>query len=159
MATIDSSANYPALYQTYSGHQVDFDTDIMINLQLENNLTVPRNLKDAVVLLNSRLLSYFQQPTSPASVSSIFRNYISAIYPAFLNYPGSASFNLRLLWLLAGGAGVIGVAMMCYWIYISLLIDKKRYDIMIWFLDIPVNYVAYLGSHCDKFLKEFMTTR
>jgi hypothetical protein len=49
--------------------------------------------------------------------------------------------------------------MMWYWVYISLLIDKKRYDIMIWFLDIPVNYVTYLGNHCDKFLKEFVSSK
>lgn len=92
-------------------------------------------------------------------MSSIFTNYISAIYPAFLNYGDSASFDLTWLWVFGVGTVVIGIGMMCYWIYISLLIDKKRYDIMIWFLDIPVNYVAYLGGHCDKFLKEFMTTR
>lgn len=131
----------------------------MVNLQLENNLTVNRNLKDAVIMLNSRLISYFSQPTSPLSISSIFVNYITAIYPAFLNYPGSAAFDLVSEYLLAAGVGVIALAMMWYWIYISLLIDKKRYDIMIWFLDIPVNYVAYLGSHCDKFLKEFATTK
>jgi hypothetical protein len=138
---------------------VTFEADIMVNLQLENNLTVARNLKDAVILLHSRLLSYFQQPGSPLSVSSIFTNYIAAIFPAFLNYPGSASFDLVSLWGLGGVVLVMGAAMMGYWIYIGLLIDKKRYDIMIWFLDIPVNYVAFLGSHCDKFLKEFMTTR
>jgi hypothetical protein len=49
--------------------------------------------------------------------------------------------------------------MMSYWIYIGLLIDKKRYDIMIWFLDIPVPYVTHLGSHCDKYLKEFATVK
>ena len=117
-------------------------------------------MKDAVVLLNSRLLTFFQnQSSSYPAVASIFLNYISAIFPAFLNYPASVSFDLLPQYLLAASLGVIGVAMMCYWIYVSLLIDKKRYDIMIWFLDIPVNYVAYLGSHCDKFLKEFATTQ
>lgn len=49
--------------------------------------------------------------------------------------------------------------MMGYWIYIGVLIDKKRYDIMIWFLDIPVPYVTHLGNHCDKYLKEFATIK
>lgn len=48
---------------------------------------------------------------------------------------------------------------MGYWIYISLKIDKKRYDIMIWFLDIPIPYVAHLGNHCDKYLKEFVSVK
>lgn len=138
---------------------MSFETDLLVSLQLENNLTVVRNLKDAVVLLHSRLLTYFHQPATPLSVSSIFNNYITAIFPLFYNYPGSARFDLGLLWGLGGLVLVMGGVMMGYWIYISLLIDKKRYDIMIWFLDIPVNYVSFLGSHCDKFIKEFMTTK
>lgn len=130
-----------------------------MTIQLENNLTVNRDLKDAVVLMQSRLLSYFQAPSSPTSVSSIFNNYINAIFPAFLNFPSSVSYSLGGTWGLFGAVGMLGIAMMWYWVYISVLIDKKRYDIMIWFLDIPVNYVAYLGSHCDKFLKEFITTK
>lgn len=51
------------------------------------------------------------------------------------------------------------MGMMAYWIYIGVLIDKKRYDIMIWFLDIPVPYVTHLGNHCDKYLKEFVTIK
>ncbi len=49
--------------------------------------------------------------------------------------------------------------MMLFWIYISLIIDKKRYDIMIWFLDIPIPYVAHLGNHCDLYLKQFVTVK
>jgi hypothetical protein len=60
---------------------------------------------------------------------------------------------------LAGAVAVVAVLMMGYWVYIGLLIDKKRYDIMIWFLDIPVPYVAHLGTHCDKYLKEFATVK
>ena len=31
----------------------------MIELAIENNLTVSKNIKDAVIFLNSRLMSYF----------------------------------------------------------------------------------------------------
>lgn len=54
---------------------------------------------------------------------------------------------------------VISCVMMAYWVYIGLKIDKKRYDIMIWFLDIPIPYVSHLGTHCDKYLKEFMPSK
>lgn len=46
--------------------------------------------------------------------------------------------------------------MICYWIFISLQLDKKKYDIMIWFLDIPIPYVTHLLLHCDKYLKQFV---
>jgi hypothetical protein len=49
--------------------------------------------------------------------------------------------------------------MILYWIYITLKMDKKRYDIMIWFLDIPVTYITHLGNHCEKYLKEFVSIK
>lgn len=30
---------------------------------------------------------------------------------------------------------------------------------MIWFLDIPIPYVAHLGNHCDLYLKQFVTVK
>lgn len=48
---------------------------------------------------------------------------------------------------------IISISMIILWISVSLMIDKKRFDIMIWFLDIPIPYVSHLGAHCDKYLK------
>lgn len=76
-----------------------------------------------------------------------------------LNYPDFVEVNLNIELLLSGGVVIVAIAMMAYWIYIGLLIDKKRYDIMIWFLDIPVPYVTHLGNHCDRYLKEFVTIK
>ena len=41
------------------------------------------------------------------------------------------------------------------WIGVILKIEKKRFDILIWFLDIPIPYVTFLTFKCDKFLKSF----
>ena len=49
--------------------------------------------------------------------------------------------------------------MILFWMFISLKIDKKRYDIMIWFLDIPIPYVTHLSHHCDLYLKQFTTLK
>ena len=76
-----------------------------------------------------------------------------------LNYPDFVEVNLKIELLLGGGVVIVVIAMMAYWIYIGLLIDKKRYDIMIWFLDIPVPYVTHLGNHCERYLKEFVTIK
>lgn len=59
------------------------------------------------------------------------------------------------------GGVVLGItlAMMFFWIYILLTIDKKRYDIMIWFLDIPIPYVSHLGNQCDLYLKQFVAIK
>ena len=59
MAIIDPTANYTKLYQQNIDHDVKFDSTETVSLELPNNLTVTRNLKDAFVVLNSRIMSYF----------------------------------------------------------------------------------------------------
>jgi hypothetical protein len=86
-------------------------------------------------------------------------NYITNIYPAFLNYPTEASLNFSAIYVLTALVLLLAMLMMAYWMFINLKIDKKRYDIMIWFLDIPMPYVTHLGAHCDKYLKEFVTIK
>ena len=120
-------------------------------------MSTTKNLKDAVIFLNSRLMSDLVTPNrSPKNITSVFINYINSIFPAFLNYPNTLDINTSLSFIMGGVALALTISMMLYWIYISLKIDKKRYDIMIWFLDIPIPYVTHLGSHCDKYLKQFI---
>ena len=157
MTSINSTANFNQSYSNNLNHTVDFTSDVSVNLILENGLSTTKNLKDAVVFLNSRLMSYFQSPNGNSSnLSLVFINYINSIYPAFLNYPITLDINTSLSFIMGGVALALTISMMLYWIYISLKIDKKRYDIMIWFLDIPIPYVTHLGSHCDKYLKQFI---
>ena len=89
----------------------------------------------------------------------VFNNYFNSIYPAFIHYPTNIKDTSSLSFIFAGAALAITCFMMIYWIYVSLKIDKKRYDIMIWFLDIPIPYVTHLGSHCDQYLKQFVSVK
>lgn len=43
---------------------------------------------------------------------------------------------------------VVGV-----WIYNAMIIDVKCFDIILWFLDIPVLYVGYLQANCNTYIK------
>ena len=45
------------------------------------------------------------------------------------------------------------------WIFISLKIEKKKIGILLWFLDIPISYVSYLGDHCDSYLRSFVSIK
>lgn len=102
-------------------------------------------------------MSFFLAPQdNTATITSVFVNYINSIYPAFLNHPITLNINTSLSFVMGGVVLALAICMMMYWIYISLKIDKKRYDIMIWFLDIPIPYVTHLGNHCDKYLKQFV---
>ena len=106
--------------------------------------------------MNSRLLSYYEYPSDTNNLMLVLDNYFNNIYPAFFNYPTHVADASSLSFIFAGAALAITCIMMAYWVFISLKIDKKRYDIMIWFLDIPIPYVANLGSHCDLYLKQFV---
>ncbi len=46
--------------------------------------------------------------------------------------------------------------MLIIWIYSIMKIDQKRFDIMIWFLYIPVDYVIYLQNNCNRFIKNYI---
>jgi hypothetical protein len=102
-------------------------------------------------------MSYFTSANrNTSTLTSVFINYINSIFTAFLNYPNTLDINTSLSFIMGGVGLALTISMMIYWIYISLKIDKKRYDIMIWFMDIPIPYVTHLGNHCDKYLKQFI---
>ena len=39
------------------------------------------------------------------------------------------------------------------WTYYAIAIDAKCFDIILWFLDIPVAYVTYLQANCSTYIK------
>lgn len=39
------------------------------------------------------------------------------------------------------------------WIYYAIIIDVKCFDIILWFLDIPVAYVCYLQANASTYIK------
>lgn len=56
-------------------------------------------------------------------------------------------------------AFIISCTFLAIWLTICLKIDKKKSDILLWFLDIPISYVTYLGENCDNYLKTFMSIK
>ena len=89
----------------------------------------------------------------------MFNNYFNSVYPAFFTYPSAFPDSSRLSFAFGGAALAITCLMMAYWVFVSLKVDKKRYDIMVWFLDIPIPYVTHLGNHCELYLKQYLTVR
>ena len=52
-------------------------------------------------------------------------------------------------------AVLLSLSLMMICVFQILKIEKKRFDILIWFLDIPIPYVTHLTQKCDKFIKSF----
>jgi hypothetical protein len=90
------------------------------------------------------------------TLSNVYYNFVNFIYSAFTLNPLQKNFDIIYPYLFFGLAVFITLLMIFFWIYICLLLEKKKYDIMIWFLDIPIPYVSHLLTHCDKYLKEFI---
>ena len=51
------------------------------------------------------------------------------------------------------GAVLLSTLVVSLWIYYAIVIDIKCFDIILWFLDIPVPYVCYLLNNCTTYLK------
>ena len=45
------------------------------------------------------------------------------------------------------------------WIYYAMRIDVKCFDIILWFLDIPVPYVGYLQANCLTYIKSHIAVK
>jgi len=114
-----------------------------------------KNFKDILIILHSKLIDYFFH-SGAYTIENVYYNYINYLYNAFESYNLSANTKRFLPFVFLGLVIFISLLMIIIWVYISLMINKKRFDIMIWFLDIPIPYVSHLGTHCDKYLKEFM---
>jgi len=45
--------------------------------------------------------------------------------------------------------------MMIIWVIHIMRIDQRCFDIILWFLDIPISYVNYLALNCNNFIKNY----
>lgn len=105
------------------------------------------------MLMHSKMIDAFFNPNATYTLQNVYYNFVNFIYDAFVKNPLKIIFDLIYPYLFFGLTVFIALSMIFFWIYICLLLEKKKYDIMIWFLDIPIPYVSHLLSHCDKYLK------
>ena len=55
--------------------------------------------------------------------------------------------------LYVGGIFLVASVVVGIWIYNAMIIDVKCFDVILWFLDIPVAYVGYLLANCNTYIK------
>lgn len=63
------------------------------------------------------------------------------------NYP----FNILILYL--GAIVVVAFVFIAAWIYTSLKINYKINGVLIWFLDVPLNYIGFAEKQCLHYSK------
>lgn len=102
--------------------------------------------------MHSKLIEYYTTGNI-YTLDNVYYNFVNYIYEGFIKHVIKVMINRIPPYICIGIIVFFTLIMICYWIYISLQVDKKKYDIMIWFLDIPIPYVSHLSIHCDKYLK------
>lgn len=137
-------------------YNVTFETELDVQFKVEGSEQLEtKNLKDVLILIHSSLLEAFSASTT-YTLQNVYYNFVNFVYDAFTLNPVTIVFDILTPFLFFGLTVGAALFMICFWIYICLLLQKKKYDIMIWFLDIPIPYVSHLSSHCDKYLKQFV---
>lgn len=109
--------------------------------------------------MHSRILNFFNPKTLNPSLDTTFTNFYAYIYNFLEGYSQQVNIVYSLYYALLVLSIVNSFLMIFVWIYNTLKMNQKRFDIMIWFLDIPTDYVAYLGNNCTKFLKGYITIK
>lgn len=116
-------------------------------------------MRDGFLYYYSKIAEFFKVG-GKLNIDKLYSNYIENIYPAIeeMNlekYDATKTSSIFVLCLFCA-AFLVSCIFLGIWLYIRLQIDKKKSDILLWFLDIPISYVAYLGDNCDNYLKSFM---
>ena len=114
-------------------------------------------LNSAMLFLQGALLNFYTNGSLLFNnLDNMHYNYYNYVFDALedfsLEYKGNVIMAAVLLVLML----VAALAMVAIWIYNVMHIDKKTFDIILWFLDIPVPYVVYLQNNCSTFLKSYV---
>lgn len=121
-------------------------------------MTIEKNLTDAFLLFYSRLQEYLETGRKQ-DLTNLYENYLGVMEEAIQEIVHSYEPYSIIVVLLGIASFIVSGAFLLVWISIRLSIDKKKIGILLWFLDIPISYVSYLGDHCDSYLKNFISIK
>jgi hypothetical protein len=51
---------------------------------------------------------------------------------------------------------IVSLAFIVFWIYESLAIKYKIFSILLWFLDIPFEYIHFAEAQCVRFTRNYI---
>lgn len=67
--------------KTIKDHSIDYQHPINVTLLLQDGSVVIKNMKDAMIFMESQISQYAQWRT-PSTINNIFYNYINNMFPA-----------------------------------------------------------------------------
>ena len=95
-------------------------------------------------IIKARVINYFDEKSVSKNISIAYKNYLLSVYHLFENLSYYETVDISLIAILAALTIINSLFMIIIWVYNIMKVDQKRFDIMIWFLDIPIDYVVYL---------------
>jgi hypothetical protein len=134
-------------------YQIKFDPDLDVQLIEEDNMIRQVRLNTAMIAVQGHLVNLFEFSPIASQLGPILINYYTYIYPVFEVFKPNykATWTPALLYLIC--MMLFTSLIVTLWIYYAIKIDIKCFDIILWFLDIPVAYVTYLQANCTIYIK------
>ena len=119
-------------------------------------------MKHGLIMIQASIITYYSKlltnnKTAISDELSIsYENFIRSIYPILddLSLLITPSYFLHYL-LFIGAVTLIWLLFGIFWIYTVLSIKQKVFGVLIWFLDIPLDYVKFLHQKCLYFIKNY----
>lgn len=160
-ATLDPNTNFTVMALNIQSHEVN-QVDMSVIIKLSNGRAEKMSIRDAFLYFYSKIAEFYKV-NGHLNIDILYLNYIQSMLPVIekMDYVETyAIFIMRvLLFLTFLLALILSFVFLTSWVYTRLKIDKKKADILLWFLDIPIPYVAYLGENCDHYLKTFVSIK
>lgn len=120
------------------------DPDEFILVEMEDNRYEHKSLLEVMNLIKARIVGYFDPKSLVKDIIIAYRNYMLSAYPVIETHTMQSTVTYSTSTILLSLQLVNCLIMTLLWIYTIATISQKRFDIMLWFLDIPIDYVIYL---------------
>ena len=120
------------------------------------------SIKHGLIMIQASIITYYSklltnnQTTISEELSISYQNFVRTVYPVLDNLSLLITPDYFTYYLLFIGAVVlIWLLFGIFWIYTILAIKQKVFGVLIWFLDIPLDYVKFLRQKCLYFIKHY----
>ena len=148
-------------------YQINYHENITLDQFIMSDGTIKYKdirMKQALILIQANIILYYSQiHGQDRNITVIenqleiwYQNYAENVYPIIEEIESpSEEQQVSMFLLFITFFGVLWAVFSICWIYYMLQIKQKIYSILIWFLDIPLDYVCFLHKKCLYFIKNY----
>jgi ABC-type antimicrobial peptide transport system permease subunit len=158
-ASKNKSADMANNAQYALNYKITFDPPTNVNFLDNSGLNHTVRLNEAMTMIQGNLVNVFKNSSISQRTDIMIRNYYESVYPVLTDYSPAFGASVLPMMLFLGAVLLLGSVVAGVWIYNAMRIDVKCFDIILWFLDIPVAYVGYLQANCNTYIKSYTSVK